>query len=819
MSHLFSDFRYAVRLLTRAPGFSVVAVAVLALGIGANVGVFSIVNTLLLQPRAGRIDSLVSVYNRDRHNTAEYRGFSYPAYVDLRDRVGVFDAVLAQGFTTVGVREGDLTRQAFAAVVSANYFDTVGVHLAAGRAFSLDEERGRGPTAVAIASYGSWRRHNLDPQFVGCRVVINGQEYTVVGVAPKGFGGMMAFVSPQWWLPIGAYDRVVNEIFRESATSILSRGNHALHAVAALKPGVTPATADGRLDAFARELGADYPSTDRDRLFFTGKVPRVTVSTQPRGDGPLVGISVLLMLMVLLVLAIACLNLANLILARGVARRKEFAIRQALGGARGRIVQQLVVEGLTLSLAGAAAGLLVGWWATVSLGAWLARTMTFGLDVLVSPSPRLVAAAVGFALVSTVVFALGPAWSLSRGVVTDDLKADRGGASRRQVGAWLVAVQLAASLALVAAAGLFTRGAVNVAGITGGFAMAHQLVLGMDAGLAGYDEARTRSTYAAALERVRALPGVASASLAATVLFGDVETSARVSLSPTDEALLAASNIVESGYFDTLGVRMLRGREFESGESRATAMVNAQLAKLLFKDHDPIGRSMLVKSRPGDPPQAFVVVGVAPDLRQELFEDGPQPCVYLSFGSRFSTTMTLHVRTREGSSDGAMLATIRKELQTIDARLPILSAKTFTALRDESVDAWAVHAAATLFAAFGALALLLAAVGVYGINAYDVSRRTREIGIRMALGATPRSVLGMLLRETGRTAAFALGAGLLLAIGIGRLASSYLFRVSPYDPSVLALAAAVLTAATLLASYVPARRATRIAPLDALREE
>ena len=827
MSTLIQDFRHSVRLLRRSPGFSAVAIGVLALGIGVNVGVFSIVNTLVLQPRAGRIDALVSIYNRDRNKASEYHGFSYPAYVDLRDRSGVFDAVLAQGFSTIGIREGDVTRQAFAAIVSANYFETLGVPLAIGRPFTADEERGRTSTAVAIASYGVWRRHNLDPQFLGSRVSINGTEHTVVGIAPNGFGGAMAFVSPQWWLPIGAYDRIVNETFRESTGSIQTRSNFALLVIGALKPGVTRAIADARLDAFAGDLGAEYPGTDRDRTFFTGSVPRITLSTRPRGDGPLVGLSALLLLMVSMVLAIACLNLANLMLARGSARRREIAIRQALGGGRRRIVQQFLVEGLTLSAVGGAVGLVVGWWATVALGVWVTSAMTFGLDVLVAPSPRLIPAAVVFAVLSTMLFAFGPAWSSSRAMVVDDLKTDRGGTRRRGVGPWLVAAQIAVSLALVAAAGLFTRGAINVATVDAGFSLAHQLVVTMDSGLAGYSEARTRSVYASALDRVRGLPGVESASLASMVVFGEIETSARVRLAPTDNPVDAASDIVASRYFATLGVPVLRGREFDAAEEQPAsvrgglppAIVNVRLARMLFNDADPVGRSLLVQSRADGPPQPFVIVGVVPALRQELFEAAPQPHVYLAFGSRFVTGMTLHVRTAATTPDAVMLGTIRKELQSIDASLPILSAKTFTALRDTSLDVWAVHAAATLFGTFGGLAILLAAVGVYGLKAYDVSRRTREIGIRMALGATRASILRMMLDETARTTAVALVVGLMLAIGVGRLASGFLLQVSPYDPLVLALAAFVLAVATLMACYGPARRATQVAPLDALRTE
>lgn len=828
MSHLLADLRHGVRLLRRSPGFTATAVLLLGLGIGANVGAFSVVNTLVLQPRPGRIESLVTLYNRDRNAPSEYSGFSYPAYVDLRDRSGLFENVLAQGFTTLGVREGDWTRQVFGALISANYFDTLGVSLAAGRPFTLDEESGRSATPVAIASYGVWRRHNLDPAFLGSRVRINGDDYVVVGITPKGFGGVMAFASPQWFLPIAAYDRVVNTVFRTSSASIHARETHALLQIASLPAGKTRAAADAQLDAFAKQLGDAYPATDRDRQFFVGNgVPRLTVSTRPKGDGPIIGLAALLTLMALLVLAIACLNLANLLLARGIARQREMAIRHALGSGRLRIVGQLLVEALLLSLAGGAVGLCAGWWVTIALAAWLDGALPLGIDLLVSPSPRLIFAAFGFAVVSTIFFALGPAWSLSRPQAFDDLKGDRGGAPRRRgIGALLAASQLAVSLALVAAAGLFARGAINIAGIDGGFPMEHQLVVGMDAGLAGYDETRTRSTYAALLDRVRGLAGIESASLASSVVFGDFQTSARVRTAPTESGIEAVSDIVGGRYFETLGVPLLRGREFATSDEQpaatpnaAPAIINLRLATRLFKDSDPLGRPITIQSRPGDAPRSFVVIGVAPDLRVELFDDGPKSHVYVPFGTQFASMMMLHVRTAPTVSDAAALATVRKELQSMDPQLPILSAKTMTLQRDASLDVWAVHAGASLFGAFGALALLLASVGVYGVKAYNVSRRTREIGIRIALGATTSDVKRLLLIEGGRTAAVGLAAGVLLAAGVGKLASGFLLHVAPLDPIVLAASAAILVGAALAASYVPAARASRVPPLDALRVE
>jgi predicted permease len=819
---MLQDFRHSLRLLRKRPGFTSIAVLVLALGIGANTAVFSLVDTLILRPRLGRIDSLVAVFNRDRVKQSEFTDFSYPAYVDLRDRSGVFDSLLAHSFTTIGIRDGELTRQAFATIVSSNYFDTLGVPLAAGRVFTAEEERPGAGAPVAIASYAAWRRRHFDPSFLGSIVRINGTDFTVVGVTPKGFAGPFAFVSPQWWLPIGSYDAVTNAMFRERDTGLADRRNHALNLAGAIKPGVAAGPA---LDAFARSLGTAYPESDRDRTFLVSRLPRLTISSRPQGDGPLTAVAGLLTLMAGLVLAVACLNLANLLLANGSSRRKEIAVRQALGSGRHRIVRQLVVEGLTLSAIGAACGLVASWWTASGLTAWLSSVVTFGIDFVVEPSPRLVVAAVLFALLSTVLFALGPAWSLSRTDLTSDLKLAPGLLTRRVAsGSVLLVGQLAVSLALVAAGGLFARAAVNATGADAGYPLDRQIVVGLDPSLAGYDQNRTRATYAAILNRVRALPGVERASFASTVAFGDMQMSGLVGSTTGDADVDASLDIIGAEYFETLGLRVLRGRGFTSVEEQhdtplPAAIVDAGLARQLFGEADPLGRTIRVRLRRGDQPQPYTIVGIAPPLRHDLFESPPRPHVYVAYGSRFNTMMTLHVRTADGVEEATVLDAVRRDLRALDPQLAILWTRTMTMHRDASISAWSVRAAAALFSAFGVLALLLATIGIYGLKAYDVSRRTREIGIRMALGATRGDVERLVMREGLRTTVVGLAIGLLLAAGLGKLLSALLYRVSPLDPLVMTIAAVVLSTAAMLACYFPARRATRIVPLEALRAE
>ncbi|PYR02779.1 MAG: hypothetical protein DMF97_03720 [Acidobacteria bacterium] len=825
---MLQDLRYSLRLLRKTPGFSAVAVGVLALGIGVNTAVFSMVNALVLQPRPGRIDQMVAVFSRDRNKPDHFRDFSYPAYLDMRERGDIFDSMLAHTFSTVGITEGEVTKQTFASIVSANYFSTLGVQLAAGRTFTADEERPGANAHVAIASYSVWRRAGFDPAFVGRVVRVSGSDYTVVGVAPRGFAGTMTLLSPEWWFPLGSFDTIVNEMFKQRTSGLTDRGHYAVNLAGALRAGVSREAAEKALDALARRMEAEHPVTDKDQTFVLGGLPRMGVSSQPQGDGPIGAIAGLLMLMAGLVLVVACLNLANLLLARGSARRREIAIRRALGSGRSRIVRQLLTEGLLLASIGAAAGVVFGWWATGALSGWLGSVLPLGIDVIVEPSWRMVGAATAFAAFSTICFALGPAWSLSRPAVAADLKGELAPAVRAArrfgTGSLLVVGQLAVSLALVSAAGLFMRGAINAAALDPGFAVDRHLVVGMDPTLAGYDANQTRSVYRAVLERVRSLAGVEHASLGSIVPFGEFREGRTVRLKAGDDGVGADFLIVGADYFETLGMHVLRGRTFtraeeQPGPTARTAVMDRQLERKMFGEADPIGRQILVQPREAEPSDVFTVVGVVTEMMHDVFDSEPKPHLFVPTGAVFRGFMTLHVRTAPGVPETPMLTTLRRELLAVDTRLPILSWRTMAMQRYRSITEWSVRAAATMFSTFGALALLLATIGVYGLKAYDVARRTREIGIRIALGATRGDVARLVLIEGARTAAVGLGVGVLLAAGIGELASGMLYRVSPFDPLVLTVAVVVLAAATMAACYVPAWRATRVLPTVALRSE
>ena len=826
MLSLLQDLRFGARTLRKTPGFTLVAIAVLALGIGANSAMFTLVNALVFKPLAGRADELVGVYSHDRTKPDSYRAFSYPEYVDIRDRGGVFDGLMAHNFTMVGIPEGDGTRQTFADVVSSNYFDTLGVRLAAGRTFTADEERpGAGIPVVIVA--------NEKASLLGRTIKINTIDFTVVGVVPRGFTGTMALVAPELWLPLGMHDIVVNDIFKRKASGLADRTNRQLVLAGRLQDGVGAQAAAARLDALSHQLETAYPAENKNQVLTINPLPRMSTSTSPSTDSGLGMAGGLLMALSAIVLVIACLNIANMLLARGMARRKEMAIRLAVGGRRGRLVRQLLTEGLLLAGAGAAGGLLIAFWSTRALVQSFQAVLP--LAVQFDPRPDVVVTSVTtiIAFVATLVFGLGPALKLSKSDVVTDLKeagSDGAGVLGRRfsVRNAMVVGQIALSLMLLAAGGLFARGALNAASANPGFSYARELLVTIDPSLVQYTEIRGRETHREALARIRRLPGVESASLASTVPFGEfhegrpVERVGGGTASPVEGVF----RIVGAEYFRTLALPMLRGREFtpaeeDSATAPRVAIIDERLARRLFGDEDPVGQSIRFQHRDdleGDfDSEPMQVVGIAAPVRDELFDREAGPAIYVPSGRFYRGMANLHVRVAQAGSEAAMLAAIREALRSLDPRLPITEATTMTSFHDHSIALWAVRAGGRLFLIFGVLALSLAVVGLYGVKSYVVSQRTREIGVRMALGAGRGDVLSMMLKEGAWLAGVGIAIGLPLAAGLGKLVGAMLYEVKPLDPIVFASAPALLALAALVATWIPARRATRVSPMAALR--
>ena len=868
LEDLARDLRYALRTLTRSPGFATVAVLTLALGIGANSAIFSLLHDLIFSSRPYPDErQVVQLYTRDKRPPGIARQFSYPTYADIRDDSAVravFSGVMAHTITVVGVGEGEGSRRSLAAIVSANYFRTFAMPMARGRDFLPQEERPGSAVPVVIASYPYWKNTGFDPQLVGSAIRVNERQFTVVGIAPARFTGTMVVFGPELYFPLGDYDLLTNDA-QGAKHSLERRDVYGLYLVGRLRPGVTAAAANGILQAVAARLEEAEPAEQKNQTFLTGRLPRLRISTYPGDESSLTVMALMLSALAGIVLLIACLNLANVLLARGLARRKEVAIRLALGGGRGRVIRQLLTEGLVLSLAGGAGGCGIGVLfsnlSASSIGAHVpaAVFMRGGAD------PAVLIATLGFAALATLFFALGPALKLTRANLVADLKEQAGEDAAPRRRRWaprnpLVVAQIALSLGLVTVAGLFIRGALKAGRVETGFRADPTVLIEADASLSGYDQARSLQLYRAAADRLAALPGVEAASVASIVPFGTSTINrpvARAGMHPAPDshpataaeglAFNARWTSVGADFFKTLGLPVLRGRAFTKTEAEvagapAVAIIDEVLAKKLWPGDDALGRRIQWADRdaptaagggsgtmgsndelaraPQDPP-SVEIVGIVPATRWEFFESEVGGQIFVPFAQGVRSAVFFQVRSAPGAprADAALSDLLRRELRLAAPGVPVFTVRTFRQHVEASPQLWIVRSGAAIVSVFAALALALAIVGVYGVMAYAVVRRTREIGIRRALGAEPGQVLGMILRE-GLSMTFGGAAlGLLLALALGRGLSSMLYQVSPADPVAFILAPALLVATALIACWLPARRAARLAPMLALRSE
>jgi len=854
---MIQDFRFAFRLLVKAPGFTIAAVLVLALGIGANTAVFSLVNKLFFAtPAYARPHEMVQLFSQDKKDPKKFRGFSYPTYRDIREQNTVFSDVMTFRFALVGLGQKGDTRRAFASVVSSNYFSVLGVPVARGRAFLPEEETPGRNAPVVIVSYSYWQKHGLDPTLLGSQLLINGRPFTIVGIAPKGFVGTMQILSPEVWLPMSVLDQVTNDFGSEKRTALDDRSGTQLRIMARLKPGMTAVAAKPVLVGLAANLEKAFPVEQKDQTFLTAPVARNSTSNSPGVGNNIKAIGPLLLGMAVVVLLVACLNLANMLLARGAARRKEIAIRLALGGSRWRIVRQLLSEGFVLALLGGAGGLVLGLWSSGLLVGSMRKLMPLDVVWSTGANPAILVATFVFCLLGTLMFALGPALKISRSALVTDLKEHAGeDVVRRR---WkflprnpLVVVQIAFSLALLTAAALFIRGASKAASIDSGLRPGASFLLEVDASLAGYEPKRAEELYQNLSARLAALPAVEHASISSTVPFGIIQLDRNVQragvrsgsdakpATPAEGlAFKAAWNSVGADYFTTVGLPVHRGRAFTEAEATRSgpkvAIIDENLAKKLWPDGDALGQRIQYagensagtkrdESRGASADgETIEIVGIVPSTRHELFaNEESDGAIYLPFARGFQSDISFFVRFHSlaSGSEASTADLLRRTVQDVDAALPIITLQTFAQYLDSNLDLWLVRAGAGLFSIFGALALGLAVVGLYGVKAYSVARRTREIGIRMALGAEPGMVLRLIMGEGVIMLSTGIALGLLLAAATGKILSGILFEVGAFDPPAFASAFVVLAAATLFATWLPARRATRINPMVALRTE
>ncbi len=862
---MIQDFKFAFRQLFKAPAFTIAAVTVLALGIGVNTAVFTLVNTLFFAPPAyAKPHEMVQLFSQDKKDPKKFRGFSYPTYLDVREQNTVFSDVMGFNLAFIGLGQKGDTRRAFSAVVTSNYFSVLGVPLARGRAFLPEEETPGHSAPVAIVSYRYWQKHDLDPSVLGSQLLINGRSFTIVGIAPRGFVGTMQILSPEVWLPMSVYDQVANDFESDNKTTIDDRKGTDVRIMGRLKPGMTAAGAKPALEGLAANLERAYPVEQKDQTFITAPVSRNSVSNNPAAESGIKVIAPLLLGMAVVVLLVACLNLANMLLARGTARRKEIAIRLALGGSRWRIVRQLLTEGFVLALLGGVGGLILGLWSSDLLVGSMRKLMPLDIVWLTGPNPAILAATFGFCLLGTLMFALGPALKISRSALVTDLKEHAGeDVVRRR---WkflprnpLVVVQIAFSLALITAAALFIRGAGKAASVDTGLKPGASYILEVDASLAGYEPKRAQELYRNLSEKLAALPGVEHASITSIVPFGMFELSRKVQraglhVAPDARPATAAEglafdvpwNSVGVDYFSTVGLPVIRGRAFTEAEATEpgpkVAIIDEVLAKKLWPDGDALGQRIQY-ANPNAPSaqdgggghvgrsadlneaekkdETIEIVGIVPATRHALFEQEASGGIYLPFARGFQSDVSFFVRFRSLASGNEVGTAdlLRRTVRDVDPSIPILSLRTFAQHLDSNLDLWLVRAGAALFSIFGGLALGLAVVGLYGVKAYSVARRTREIGIRMALGANPGAVLRLIMGEGSIMLLSGITLGLLLAAATGRILSGILYEVSALDPIAFTAAPMLLAAAALIATWLPARRAAALNPVEALRYE
>ena len=854
MTNLLQDFRFSLRLLRKSPGFTALAVLTLALALGVNSAIFSLVNGLILRPLIPlRPAEVVSVYTARQNSNHDYRQFNHADYLALRGSSEAFRDVTAVNFNLAGIgRDHEPMRRSFIFEVPDNFFSFMGVQPAAGRFFTAEECRPNANLPVVVASHSLWQRLGGRPDFVGSTLRVNGRPHTIVGVAPEGFSGISALIAPEVWLPLGLHTQINSAIINPGvATDLNDPKNYTLNVMARLSPGLTLDSAKLRLPALATRLAALSPEAGDPRELQLTQPSRLSVSTSPSSDSDVGLFGVLLISMASIVLLIASLNLANMLLARGSARAREIAVRLAVGATRGQIIRQLLVEGLTLALLGGVAGLLLSFWTNSLLEhsfTTLLGSMNFSLAARLQPDFTVLGVTFLFCLLATLLFSFGPALQATRRDLVHDLKAQAG--EPALTGRWnrffaprhlLVMAQMTLSLVLIFSAGLFLRGAIKAGGLDKGFQPDGVVLAEVDYSLANTPRAEGLRRMSAVLEGIRRVPGVQAAGLSTLIPYGNVSNGAQ--LIPADQpvvkqpdpkaappgtgTLISAST---SGFLDSIGVRILRGRDFTATESLfpgapAVALVDEGLAKALFPDKDPLGQRIRYTQPPTDgSPAEMEIIGIVSRHRHDL-QDGnglePTRRLFVPLAQSYNPGVFLSVRGagRDAAATASLLSAVRMELRHLDPDLPLLQLLPFTTLLEKSITLWGVRLGAILFGVFGGIALILAVVGIYGVKAYTVERRTREIGIRIALGADHGNVFSLIMRQGAWQIAVATAVGVVLSLLLGRVLSSMLFQVSASDPLALGVSILTLAGAALVACYVPARRATRVNPLTALRSE
>ena len=813
MQTFVDDVRYAYRLLIKNPMFTGVVVLTLALGIGLNTAIFSVIDGLLLRPLPGarNANELVQLY-RTYRGGMEYGSNSIPHYVDVRDRSGdTFSGVSLWSFEQMNLAGGGRNERVLGVMASANYFSVLGARTVLGRTFVPAEDSGRGAHPVVVISAATWKgRFGGDSAVIGKSIVLNGRSYSVVGVADPEFRGVIPVVTPALWVPL----MQLEDIRPGDGERFVQRGNNSFDVIARLKPGVGLAQANLHMKALVAGLKTEHPQD-----YDGGGINIVLQSVagiHPSFRGAQVALSSVVMAVVAVLLLIACVNVANLFLARARDRAREMAIRVSLGAKRSRLVKQLLTESLMFAGLSGIVGVGVAYW-VIGFANTIKLPMDVDFSANLSLSPLVIAFALGVSLLTGMSFGLAPALQATNPSLIPALKGEApAGQSRSRASKGLVVVQMALSIVLLVSAGLFLRDLRNVTTVDKGFVAENLLVADLAPGLQGYNRARSEDLYRRLRETMLATPNVKAVGYVGNLPLGMGENDSYVEIAgytpAKNENMSLQTTQVTPGYFEAMGIPIKEGRDFTERDDSSAArvmIVNEYMAKKYWPGASPIGRTVKYGTR------EHTVIGVVPTGKYQRLGEPPTAFYYMAVAQHWTEGMTIAIRT--ASDPEALAPPLRAAVAAFDETLPVSGIQTMT--RHLGLALMPARLAGSALGVFGLLGLVLASVGMYGVMSYTVSQRRREIGIRMAIGAAGGDVVRMIMRQGLSLVIVGAVIGIGGALAASRLLRGILYSPSVVDPMTFVSVPLILTAVAALASWLPALRASSVDPLEALRRD
>ncbi|HVW78128.1 MAG TPA: ABC transporter permease [Alloacidobacterium sp.] len=809
MAQLWQDLSYTFRRLSKTPGLVIAIVISIGLGIAANATIFSMVSRFVLTPPpVGDPPTLLSLHTvHDGEQCCN--NFSWPLYADVRDQAKSFSEVAAYyELLAASIGGNGEPERIWGQAATANYFDTAQLHMALGRGFLANEEHSQ----VIVLGYRLWQhRFASDPAIVGKAILLSGHPFTVVGVAPRGYHGLDIILDPQFWVPFGNIGTLLDTVPR-----LDSRNDHWLAVVGRLKPGVTSSQAAADLKTLAQGFAKAYPDTDKGSGFYLDQAG----SLPPRNKSTVLLFLAALSIVVLLVLAIACVNVVNLLLANAATRQREMAVRIALGATRRQLLRQMLMESIVLALGGGVVGIALSLWATSALATFHVPA-PIPLDTSLSIDWRVLLYTFALSVVTGLFFGLIPAWIASRPILTSALKGEDALARpgrRITLRNMLVIIQIAISIVLLSATGLFLRSLENASTIDIGFRSHDLLMVSVDPRVHGYSPQRTAQFLSQLRDRAAATPGVISAALTDSVPLSGGNRSDGMTAEGRPKQLIPSVEMYMAGpgYFETLGIPRLAGRDFGNEPATGTkvAVINKLLAEKLFPGENPVGRYIR------DGGDRYEVIGVVGNIKSRFIGEDMRPVLFRSVSQTIGSepaflgyTLIVHTRSNAAST----LAAIRSEIHALDPAMAVYNVETMEGHLRSAL--FLPRLAGTLFGIFGLIGLVLAAVGLYGVMSYAVSRRTREISIRIALGAQLASIQRLILRQGMLLILVAFLFGIPVALATAKLFNSFLYGVRPHDLVTFTFVPAFLAVVAFIACWIPARRAAKVNPQSTLHYE